>query len=342
MSFITSHTLTGSPAVDGPGQGLRAYALRGLLATAVACWGHAAYAQPYPSKVVRIIVPTTPGGSLDLVSRLVAKKLMESWTQGVVVDNRAGAGGVIGADLIAKAAPDGYTIGFIASQFTVSAGVYAKLPYDSVRDFTPVTSLASVAWVLVSNPTLPARSVKELIALAKQRPGQINYASTGSGGATHLAVELLKSMAGINMTHIPYKGTAPAVNDVVGGQVELIITGLAAMMPHIKAGRLRLLGTVGSTRSAVVPDLPTVGETVPGYEYNNWFGVLAPRGTSGATVTLLRENIARALQANDVKPLLLAQSIEPMDASSAQFGELIRQEIIRYTALAKKIGVSVD
>lgn len=331
-----------SLAVEHPRQRFQAHVLRALLASGVACWSPVAIAQPYPSKAVRIIVPTTPGGSLDLVARLVSRKLAESWTQGVVVDNRAGAGGVIGADLIAKAAPDGYTIGFIASQFTVSAGVYTKLPYDSVRDFTPVTPLASVAWVLVANPALPARSVKELIALAKQRPGQINYASTGNGGATHLAVELLKSMAGINMTHIPYKGTAPAVNDLVGGQVELIITGLAAMMPHIKAGRLRMLGTVGSTRSSVVPDLPTVGETVPGYEYNNWFGVLAPRGTSGAMVAMLRENITRAMQAGDVKPMLLAQSIEPTDASAAQFGEMIRQEIIRYTALAKKIGVSVD
>lgn len=314
-----------------------------VVMTGFAVWaGAVAHAQPFPGRAVRIIVPTTPGGSLDLVARLVARKLAESWTHGVVVDNRAGAGGVIGADLVAKAAPDGYTIGFIASQFTVSAGVYGKLPYDSVRDFAPVTHLASVAWVLVSNPSLPVRSVKELIALARTRPGQINYASTGSGGATHLAAELLKNLAGINLTHIPYKGAVPAVNDVVGGQVELIITGLASLMPHVTAGRLRLLGTVGSTRSAVVPDLPTIGETIPGYEYNNWFGVLAPRATPEAIVAQLRESIARALQANEVKPLLLAQSIEPSDTSSAQFGEMIRQEIIKYSALAKKIGINVD
>ena len=311
--------------------------------TAIAlCAGSVAHAQAFPGRVVRIIVPTTPGGSLDLVARLVARKLGEAWAQNVVVDNRAGAGGVIGADLVAKAAPDGYAIGFIASQFTVSAGVYRKLPYDSVRDFAPVTQLVAVTWVLVVNSSLPVRSVKELIALAKKMPGQINYASTGSGGATHLAVELLNSMAGIRMTHIPYKGTVPAVNDVVGGQAALIITGLAGMMPQITAGRLRVLGTVDGTRSRLMPDLPTVGETVPGYEYNNWFGVLAPRATPDPIVAQLHDQIARALQADEVKSPLLAQGMEPRDTSPAQFGEMIRQEVAKYSALAKQIGVNVD
>jgi tripartite-type tricarboxylate transporter receptor subunit TctC len=202
--------------------------------------------------------------------------------------------------------------------------------------------LANSAWVLASNPSLPVRSVKELIALAKKRPGQINYASTGNGGSTHLAAELLKSLAGINLAHIPYKGTVPAVNDLLSGHVELTIAGLAPIVPHVKTGRLRLLGAVGSSRSAVMPELPTIGESVPGYEYNNWFGVVAPRATPPDVITQLHDSIVRALQTNEVKSPLLAQAIEPAGTTSAQFGDLIRVEITRYTKLAKEIGVSVD
>lgn len=314
-----------------------------ILVSLLYAWsGSQAIAQAYPSRSVRVVVPTTPGGSLDLISRLVAQKLSESWTHGVVVDNRAGAGGVIGTDAVAKAVPDGYTVGFVASQFTISASVYNKLPYDSVRDFAPVTQLASAAWVLVANPSLPVHTIKELIVLAKKQPGRINYASTGNGGSTHLAAELLKSMTGINLIHIPYKGTVPAVNDVIGGQVELTIAGLTAVMPQVASGRLRLLGTVGSKRSAVVPDLPTIGETVPGYFYDNWFGVLAPRGTPAEIVNQLRDSIARALQTPEIKSKLLAQSIYPMGTSSAQFGDVIREEIAKYTKLAKEIGIKVD
>ena len=267
----------------------------------------AAHAQGFPAKVVRIVVPTTAGRSLDLIFRLIAQELNKSWSHGVIVDNRAGAGGVIGAEVVAKANPDGYTIAFVASQFTVSAGIYNKLPYDSLRDFAPVPLAAFSAFILAVNPSLPVRTVKEPIALAKAKPGQINYASTGNGGATHLAVELLKSMTGTNMIHIPYKGAVPAVNDVISGQVGLTITSLAAGMPHVAIGKLRLLAVTGTNRSAVVPELPTVGETVPGYEYNNWFGVLAPRATPNDIVTQLHDSIVRALQAKEVRQLLLAR-----------------------------------
>lgn len=300
------------------------------------------HAQGFPTRAVRIVVPTTPGGTLDFVARLLAQKLNESWGQGVIVDNRAGAGGIIGYDVAAKANPDGHTIAIVASTFTVTASVRGKLPYDSVRDFAPVTLVAFSPWVLVVHPSLPVRTVKELIALTKERPGQINYASTGSGGATHLAAEMLKSMTGANITHVPYKGTAQAVNDVVGGQVQLTITGLTAAMPQVTSGKLRLLAMTGRNRTAALPDVPTIGESVPGYEYNNWFGVLAPRATPNPIVLQLHGNIVRALQANEVRQPLVAQSIEPVGTTPAQFGDMIRQEIGKYTKLAKSIGVQVD
>lgn len=301
-----------------------------------------AHAQGFPTKVVRIVVPTAAGGSVDLVARLLAQKLNESWSHGVIVDNRAGAGGAIGADVVAKATPDGHTIALVTSSFTTNASVYSKLPYDSLRDFAPVTLVAFSPWILVVNPALPVRSVKELVALAKEKPGQINYASTGNGGSIHLATELLRGLAGINLAHIPYKGTVPAVNDVIGGQVQLTITSLVAALPLVTAGKLRVLAVTGTNRSAMLPEVPTVGETVPGYEFNNWFGILAPRAASNDIVAQLHGSIVRALQAKEVRQLLIAQSMEPVGSSSAHFSDMIRQEINKYTKLVKDIGVRID
>lgn len=313
-----------------------------LLGTVIGATDRALHAQAFPSRPVRIVVPTTPGGTLDLVTRLLAPKLNESWGQGVVVDNRAGAGGIIGYEVAAKANPDGHTITMVASTFTVTASVHRKLPYDSLRDFAPVSLVAFSPWVLVVHPSLPARTVKELIAITKERPGQINYASTGSGGATHLAAELFKNLTGADITHVPYKGTIPAVSDVISGQVQLTITGLTAAMPQVTAGKLRLIAVTGRNRTPSLPDVPTIGESVPGYEYNNWFGALAPRGTPSAVVVQLQSGIAHALKAKEVRQALLAQSIEPVGSSPAQFGEMLQQEIGKYTKLARKIGVQVD
>jgi len=313
-----------------------------VLTGCVASPAHCAQAQAFPTRAVRIVVPTTPGGTLDLVARLVAQKLSEYWGYGVIVDNRAGAGGIIGTDVAAKATPDGHTIAFVASTFTVTASVHKNLPYDSLRDFAPVTLATFSPWVLVVNPSLPVHSVKELIALAKEKPGQINYASTGSGGATHLAAELLKSMAGVDITHVPYKGSVQAVNDVISGQVQLTITGLTATASNVAAGKLRLIAMTGRKRAAAFPDVPTIGESVPGYEYNNWFGVLAPQATPNDIILQLHDGIVRALQAQELRQLLLAQSIEPVGSSPAQFGDTIREEISKYTKLARKIGVKVD
>jgi tripartite-type tricarboxylate transporter receptor subunit TctC len=304
--------------------------------------GRAAHAQEFPSRVVRLVVPTSAGGSNDFVARLLAKELGKAWAPGVIVENRAGAGGVIGFDAVAKAAPDGHTLSVGSSQFTGSASVYTKLPYDALRDFAPVTLLAFAQWVLVVNPALPVRSVKELIALAKEKPGQINHSSAGTGAGSHLATELLKSMTGANMLHIAYKGTAEAVNDVISGQVQLTITSLVAAKPLASVGKLRVLAVTGKNRSSVVPEIPTIGESVPGYEFNNWFGVLAPRATPNEIVAQLQSNIVRALQAKEVSQLLLSQSIEPVGSSSAQFGDMIRQEITTYTRLVKDIGLRVD
>jgi len=298
----------------------------------------AAHAQGFPARVVRIVVPSAPGGSNDFVARLLAQRLNESWSHGTFVDNRPGASGTIAANLAAKAAPDGHTIAMVTAQFTSSASTYDKLPYDPLRDFAPVTLVAFSHFILVGHPSLPARSVKELIALAKKNPGQLNYASVGAGGSTHLAAELLKSMTGVNITHIPYKGTVQAVNDVVGGQVELTVTGLTAARPLASIGKLRLIAVTGTNRSAVVPEVPTIGESVPGYEFNNWFGVLTPRATPNDLIVQLHGTIVRLLQLKEIRDLLLAQSIEPVGSSSAQFGDMIRKEISTYTKLVKDIG----
>lgn len=304
--------------------------------------GGDAHSQKFPVQTVRIVVPTAAGGGLDIVSRLLAQKLTEAWGQNVIVDNRPGAGGTIGADVVAKAPSDGHTVAFVSSSFAINAALYSKLPYDSLRDFAPVTVAVLSPLIMVSNPVLPARSVKELVALAKAKPGQINYASTGTGGVVHLATELLNSLAGIKMTHVPYKGTVPAVNDVIGGQLELTITGVPVAMPHVATNRLRALAVTGTKRSAAVPEVPTIGEAVPGYELNNWFGALAPGATPKAVITRLHESIVRVLQFSDVRQRLLAQGDEPAGTSPEQFSEAISQEIVKYTKLVKQIGARAD
>jgi tripartite-type tricarboxylate transporter receptor subunit TctC len=296
----------------------------------------------YPTKPIRVVVPTTTGGSLDYVTRLVVQELGKSWTEGLVVDNRPGAGTLVGNDIVAKSVPDGYTVLFTSSSLTINAAAYAKLPFDPVRDFEPVTLLSYSQWILVVNASLPVRSVKELIALARSKPGQINYASAGNGSGIHFATELLKSKAGIDLLHVPYKGVVPALQGVVSDNVGVAITGLPSGMPLVSAGKLRVLAVTGSTRSEILPDTPTIGESIPGYEFNNWHGVLVPHGTPRSIVMQLHTGILKALQPKEVKQLLFTQSIEPVGSSPAKFAELIRQEIIQYSRLAKAIGARLD
>jgi tripartite-type tricarboxylate transporter receptor subunit TctC len=305
-------------------------------------WAVEAPAQSLQNRPVRIVVPTAPGGTLDLLTRVMAPKLGEAWGATVVVDNRAGASGIIGYEAVANANPDGHTMAMVGSTFSVTAAVYRKLPFDALRDFVPVSLVAYAPWGLIVNAALPVRTVKELVALTKERSGQINYASTGTGGATHLAVELFKSMTGAQMTHVPYKGTAPALNDVIGGQVQLMITGITTAMPHVATGKLRVLAVTGKNRVPSLPDVPTIAESVPGYEYNNWFGALAPRAAPVSVVAQLHRGIEQALKAKEVRQTLVAQGLEPVGSSPAQFRDVLRQEIARYSKLASSIGVQLD
>ena len=305
-------------------------------------YGPVIQAQAFPNKPVRVIVPTGAGGSNDLVARAIATTLGEIWGQSVLVDNRAGASGTIGADIVAKAPPNGYTIGLVASTFASVASMGGKLPFDSIRDFAPVSHVASAPWVVVVNPGLAAKTTAEFIQLAKKMPGKINYSSTGEGGAIHLAGELLKSMAGIDLQHVPYKSTVQGMNDVISGQVEMTITSVGAAMPHVTAGKLRALAVTGASRSRQAPSIPTIGETVPDYEFDNWFGVLAPRGTPSDIVLQIRDAMVRSLASREVSQVFAGMSIEPIGSSPAQFADKIRNEITKFSKLARDLGLRTD
>src|SRR5215213_8185087 len=272
----------------------------------------AVHAQNFPSKPVRIIVAFPPGGGTDIVARLVGQKLGESWGQQAIVDNRAGASGVIGTEAAARAAPDGYTwfMGTMGN-LTVNQHLYKKMPVDPQRDLTAMTQVVAVHFVMVSHPSLPAKTVKELIALAKARPGQINYSSSGPGGAPHLGGELLKSMAGIDLVHIPYKGSGPSFTDLLGGQVSLTFDSLVQALPYIKAGKLNAMGVLGSKRSALLPETPTVAESgVPGYELTNWFGLVVPAATPRDLIARLYSDVSKALAPADIRDKLQAMGAD--------------------------------
>lgn len=303
-----------------------------------------AFAQGYPNKPVRMVVPFPPGGTTDILARAVGQKLSEAWGQQVVIDNRPGAGGNIGTDLVAKAPADGYTLlmGTVGTQ-AINASLYAKLPFDPVKDFAPVTLVASVPNVLVVNKTIPSNSVKELIALAKSKPGQLNFASSGNGTSIHLAGELFKSMTGISMTHIPYKGSAPALTDLIGGQTNMMFDNLPSSMQHIKSGTLRALAVTSAKRSPALPDVPTVAESgVPGFEASSWFGVLAPAGTPKEIVAKINADIVKALAAPDIKERLSGQGAEPVGNSPEQFAAYIKTEIVKWAKVVKDSGAKIE
>jgi tripartite-type tricarboxylate transporter receptor subunit TctC len=302
-----------------------------------------AHAQDYPDKPIRIVVQTTPGGTLDFLARLLSQKLGQSWNKGLVVENRGGAGGVIGAAAVARAPADGYTVGVLSTMLTVSASVDKKMPYSAtLKDFAPVSLLGYGTFVLVVNPSLPVHSVADLIALAKKDPGKLDYGSSGTGGTINIAVELLKSMTDTDMVHIPYPGTDQAVTDVMAGRVAFTITGLQGALPLEKAGKLRIIAVTGAQRSRAVPDVPTIGETVPGYAVDNWYGIFAPAGTPAPIIQQLHARIQAVMDEKDVQDKLQAQGFETADISPAQFGDLVQKELNTYTTLAKKIGLSLD
>ena len=301
-------------------------------------------AADYPTKPIRIVVPFPPGGTTDILARAVAQKLSETWNQQVIVDNRPGAGGNIGADIVAKAAPDGYTLvmGTVGTH-AINPNLYARMPYDHVKDFAPVILVAGVPNVLVVNPSLPVHSVKELIDYAKANPGKLNFASSGNGTSIHLSGELFKTMAGVQMTHVPYKGSAPALADLMGGQVQLMFDNLPSSLGLIKGGKLRAVAVTSSARAAALPDVPTIAESgLPGFEASSWFGVLAPAGTPHDIVAKLNAAIAAWLATPDAKEKLLAQGAIAAGGTPEDFAKHIDRETSKWAKVVKASGAHID
>ena len=297
-------------------------------------------ANDYPSKPIRLVVPFTPGGSTDILARVIGQKLTEAWGKQVVIDNRPGAGGNIGVDLVAKSPADGYTLvmGHIGT-FGVNPTLYPKLPFDPVKDFQPITLVALVPNMLSVNPAVPARSVKELIALAKAKPGTINFGSGGNGSAAHLAGEYFKLMTKTEITHIPYRGTSPAVTDLIAGQIQMIITGVPPTLSFVKAGKLRALGVATARRLPLLPELPTIAEAgVPGYEATQWYGVLAPAGVPKPIVAKLNAEMVKAIKGADVREKLAAEAAEPVGNTPEEFSAFIKKEIARWAPVVKASG----
>jgi tripartite-type tricarboxylate transporter receptor subunit TctC len=300
--------------------------------------------QTYPSKSIRYVVPFPAGGPLDIVARALGQELTKSLGQPVIIDNRPGAGGNIGADFVAKSAPDGHTILMGAvSTHAINVTLYSKLPYDPVRDFAPVTLITSVPNALVVHPSVPARNVQELIALARSHPGQLNFASGSTGSAGHLAGELFKTMARVDMVHIPYKGAAPAVVDLIGGHVSLMFDNLASGLPNIKAGRVRALAVTTLKRSPMIPELPTISESgLRGFDVSTWFGVFAPGGTSNEIVNKLNSEIVRVLRTQDMKERLALLGAEPVGNRPEEFAAFVKAEIPKYAQVIRASGARAD
>ena len=300
----------------------------------------AAQAQSYPAKPIRLIAPFPPGGSTDLLARLIGQKLTEAWGQQVVVENRGGAGGTIGVELAARAAPDGYTIvmGHIGT-FGANPTLYPKLPYDAIKDFAPITLLAMVPNAMVVHPAFPARTVKEFLAIARAKPGAVLYGSGGNGSAAHLAMVYFEWLAKVKLTHIPYKGTGPAIYDLIAGQTSTMITGMAALMPHIKSEKLRAIAVGTAKRLAVLPDVPTIAEAgVAGYEATQWSGILAPAATPHDIVMKLNAEMVKALRMADVRERLAGDGVLPVGNTPEEFGAHIRAEIARWAPVVRASG----
>jgi len=302
-----------------------------------------ALAQSYPSKPIRLIVPWTAGGATDIFARIIGQKLTEGWGQQVVVDNRPGASGIIGFEIAARAVPDGYTILLAAQPFTVNTSLFSKLPYDVVKDFAPVTLMAYTTNILVVHPAVPAESVSELITLAKSKPGQLNFASMGSATTGHLLGEMFKIMAGVDMVHIPYKGSAPAMTDLLGGRVSLMFDTVPSAMPHVKAGKLRALAVTSAKRSPLVPDLPTVAESgLPGFESAPWYGAVVPAGTPKEIITKLYTEIVKILNMPDVKDRLSNYGYTIIGSTPEQFADFIKTDMAKWAKVIKDAGIHVD
>lgn len=303
-----------------------------------------AMAETYPSKPVKLIVPYPAGGTTDIIARLIATQLSEKFGQPFVVDNRAGASGAIGASAVAKSAPDGYTLLMgTANTHGINSALQKSLPYDALKDFAPVTVVASTPNVIVVNPAFPAKTLQELIALAKAEPGKLNYGSTSSGGSPHMSAELLKMMTGINITHVPYKGAAPMLTDLAGGHIPIGFDNLPSAMPFIESGKLRALAVTTAKRWPGAPNIPTVAESgVPGYEVSGWFGILAPAGTPPAIVDQLQKAVAEAVAKPEVRKQLETVGAEPVANTPQAFAKQIEADVARWKQVAETTGVKLD
>lgn len=299
--------------------------------------------QNYPNHALRIVVPFAAGGGTDILARLLGAKLSESWSQPAVIDNRPGGATVIGSEIVAKSPPDGYTLLISTGNFTVNPAMFPKLPFDTGRDFTPVSMLATAPNVLVVHPSLTVKNVRELIAFAKSRPRQINYGSSGNGGTGHLAMEMLKQMAGVDLVHIPYKGGGPALNAVLMGEVSALFNNMIATVPHIKSSRLRALGVTTKARSPIAPEIPSVAESgLPGFEATGWFGAFLPAGTPDVIVQKLANELGRIANLKEVRDVLSAQGAVPIGNSSREFADFIRADMDRWKVMLKSVRITAD
>ncbi len=299
-------------------------------------------AQGYPDRPVRLVVGFPPGGAADILGRIAAQHLSNGLGQQVVVDNRGGAGGLIATEIAVRANADGYTLLFTSIPHVINPHLYRKVSYDALKDFTPVIQFVAVPLMMASGTSFPAKSVKDVIALARSKPGQINYGSAGAGSSSHLAVELFKSMAKVEMTHVPYKGTGPLITDMLGGQIALTIASAVPLTPQVKAGRLRALGVTGPKRATAFPDVPAIAESVPGYEVVNWFGIIAPAGTPKAVIARVNAELDKALKAPELVKRLNAATAEAVGGSPEAFGKVIRADYAKWAKVVKQSGARVD
>lgn len=311
------------------------------IALLLACGG--ALAQAYPARPLRVVVPFAPGGAVDLVARTVAPKLNETFGQAVVVDNRGGAGGTIGTDIVAKARPDGHTLLVASMGVAVNAVLYPRLPYDTVKDLAPVTTLGEQPNIVVTHPAVAAKSLGDLLALARSKPGQVSYGSGGIGSNSHLATVLFTQMAGLEMLHVPYKGLGPAIAEVVGGQVQVVISNVSTAVPHVKSGRLRLLAVTAEKRFPLFPETPTVSEAgVPGYESSGWYGMWVTAGTPQSIVGALNREMTKILNAPAVQEQFSAQGLQPIPTSPEAFGRRVQEEIRKWGPVVKASGAKPE
>lgn len=299
-------------------------------------------AQPYPVRPVRMIVMSTPSSGPDILARLLNPKFTEAFGQAMVIDNRAGASGIIGAEIGARAAPDGHTLTMATSQIVIVSVMYEKLPFDLQKDFTPISLLGSTPFIIVLNPSVPAANIKEFVALLKSKPGQMRYGSAGSGSPPHLAAERFKSMTGTSIDHVPYKGVAPALTDTISGQLQMTISVVPMIMPHIKAGRVRAIGVTSFARTPLAPDLPTVAESIPGYEVTGWYGLLAPAKTPAPIITRLNTEFVKAMKSADILEKMSGLGAEAKSSTPQEFAAHIRAETEKMRAAVKASGAKVE